>query len=165
MRIRNVFVAVASALALFISVQPAAAQSKPEFSVGYSFLRGLEDGGENVPGGWGASVSGGNKIKLVGDISGHHKDGIKLYFFQGGAEFGFGAADAKSAPYIRLLAGMGRQSASGFSDTAFVFTPEVGVKVKGSGRVGARIAAGFPIVREDGDTFKYFRLFFGISIQ
>jgi len=163
-----VFVAVASAVALFVSAQPAAAQSKVEFSIGYNFLREIEEGAQSMPAGWGASVSGGGsgKIKLVGDISGNHKDGVKLYFFQGGAEFGLGnKADAKAMPYVRLLAGAGRQSFGSVSDTAFVFTPEVGVRVKGSGRIGARIAAGFPIVRDDGDTFKFFRLFFGVSIQ
>lgn len=156
---------MASATAFFLSVQPAAAQNKVEFSVGYNFLKLIEDGAESMPGGFGASVSGGSgKVKFVGDVTGNHKDGFKLYFFQGGAEVGLGNDAAKAKPYVRLLAGIGRQSATGFSESAFVFTPEVGVKVAGSGRVGARISAGFPIVFDD-DTFKYFRLFFGVSIQ
>ena len=166
MRIRNLIVAFTVATALFLSVQPAAAQdNKVEFSVGYNFLKELEEGAESMPAGWGASVSGGSRIRFVGDISGNHKDGVKLYFFQGGAEFGFGNADAKAKPYVRVLAGLGRQSFGGESESAFAFTPEVGVRVAGSGRIGARIAAGFPIVRDDGETFKFFRLFFGVSIN
>ena len=167
MRIRTVVVAVSSVLALFISVQPASAQDKkPEFAIGYNFLRELETGGANVPSGWGASVAapmGQGMLKVVGDISGHYKNGGRLHFFQGGVEFA--GKNPTATPFFRALAGLGVSSGGGSSDSAFVFTPEFGVKTKGSGRVGGQFAVGFPIVRDSGDTFKHLRLFLGITVQ
>ena len=151
------FVAVFSVSAFLLSVQPASAQ----FAAGYQFLRFIDDGGENIPQGWGASVAGGpGMIKLVGDVGGHYEDGGKLHTFQGGLEIA--GAGARATPFFRALAG-GAKFSEG--DTVFVFTPEVGVRVMGAGRVGAQVSAGFPIMRDEGETAKAFRLFAGIVLR
>jgi hypothetical protein len=165
-KFRSVVVGILCALAILVSVQPAAAQEKKtEFALGYQFLRFLEDGGENIPAGWGASVAGAmnDMIKVVGDVGGHYKDGGKLHTFQGGVEFA--GKNPKVTPFGRVLAGVGVFSGDGDSDSVFVFTPEVGVKVMGSGRVGGQFAVGFPIMRDNGFTEKTFRLFLGVTIR
>jgi hypothetical protein len=106
---------------------------------------------------------GSGLIKIVGDVSGNYKDGGKIHFFQGGVEFA--GKNPKATPYVRLLTGIGMSSGGGESDSAFVFTPEFGVKAKGSGRVGAQFGIGFPIIRDSGETFKAMRVFFGITVQ
>ena len=167
MRIRSVAsVLIGAVAALLISVQPAAAQGKTEFAVGYQYLKFIEDGGSSVPAGWGASVAGAinEMFKVVGDIGGHYKDGDNLHTFQGGVEVA--GKNAKATPFFRILAGLGRfGDDDGDSNTAFAVTPEVGVKIKGSGRVGGQVAVGFPIFRDNGATEKTFRLFLGITIQ
>lgn len=156
-----------SASALFLTVQPAAAQdAKVELAAGYQFFRFLEDGAANVPAGWGASVAaptGNAMVKIVGDVAGNYKDGRKLHTFQGGVELG--GSNPKTIPFIRLLAGAAVNSGGGNTENGFVFTPEAGIKIKGEGRVGARVAVGFPIFRQDGITDKGFRLFAGIFCQ
>ena len=167
MRIRSVAsILIGAVAALFISVQPAAAQGKTEFAVGYQFLRFIDDGGNNVPAGWGASVAGAinDMFKVVGDIGGHYKDGNNLHTFQGGVEVA--GKNAKTTPFFRILAGLARfGDDDGDSSNVFAVTPEVGVKIKGSGRVGGQVAVGFPIFRDNGETDKSFRLFLGITIQ
>jgi hypothetical protein len=158
-------VALFSASAFFLTVQPAAAQV--EFAAGYQFFRFLEDDAVNVPAGWGASVAAPTKntmLKIVGDVAGNYKDGGKLHTFQGGVELG-GGSNPKTIPFVRLLAGLAVNSGEGDSDSAFAFTPEAGVKVMGAGRIGARFAVGFPIFRDSGETIKGFRLFAGIVCQ
>jgi hypothetical protein len=159
---RSWFVAVLGVSAFLFSVQPAAAQaSNVQFAAGYQFLRFIDDGGENIPQGWGASVSGGpGMIKFVGDVGGHYEDGDNLHTFQGGVELA--GTGARATPFVRLLAGGAKFSES---DTLFVFTPEVGVRVMGAGRVGAQVAAGFPIMRDEGETAKTFRLFVGLVVR
>ena len=166
MKIRSVAIGILCALAILISAQPAAAQErKIEFAAGYQFLRILGDEGENLPKGWGASVAApvNDMFKVVGDIGGNHKDGFKLYTFQGGVEFA--GKNPKVTPFARALAGLAMASEDDESETAFVFTPEFGVKVHGTGRVGAQVALGFPIIRDEGETFKYMRLFFGVTVK
>jgi hypothetical protein len=148
-------------MAFVFSVQPAAAQSKIDFSAGYQYLR-LVDSEVNIPGGWGASISGGNHpmVKFVVDAGGHYKDGEKLHTIQGGVEFA--GKNEKTKPFVRLLTGVGIFSGDGDSTNAWAFTPEVGVKVFGSGKIGGQFAVGFPIFRAEGETEKGVRLFLGI---
>jgi hypothetical protein len=153
-------------MAILFSVQPAAAQDKIEFAGGYQYLRFLENSGSNVPTGWGAAVAGAfNKnIKIVGEVGGHYKDGTNLHTFQGGAEFGLGSNE-KLMPFVRLVTGLGHFSDDFDSTNAWVFTPEFGVDVMNSSGVGVRVAAGFPILRAEGDTESTFRLFVGVVIK
>jgi hypothetical protein len=159
---RSWFVAVLGVSAFFLSTQPAAAQgSSVQFAAGYQFLRFLDDGGENIPAGWGASVAGGSSvIKVVGDVGGHYEDGEKLHTFQGGIEVA--GSGTRTTPFVRGLVG-GATFSGG--DTVFVFTPEAGVRFMGPGRVGAQVSAGFPIMRDEGETEKTFRLFAGIVVR
>lgn len=167
MRMRSVVIGLASALAIIFSVQPAAAQGKTiEFAGGYQYLRFLEDGGANVPTGWGAAIASAVKknIKIVGEVGGHYKDGTNLHTFQGGAEFGLGSNE-KAMPFVRLVTGLGHFSDDVDSTNAWAFTPEFGIDVMNSKGVGVRLAAGFPIFRAEGDTETTFRLFVGVVIK
>ena len=167
MRIRNVVIGLAAAMAVLFSVQPAAAQGRTiEFAGGYQFLRFLENDGLNVPTGWGAAIASSmkNRIKIVGEVGGHHDDGNDLHTFQGGAEFGLGSNE-KAMPFVRLVTGLGRFSNGEDSTNAWAFTPEFGVDVMNSSGVGVRLAAGFPIFRAEGNTESTFRLFVGVVIK
>ena len=66
-------------------------------------------------------------------------------------------------PFVRGLVGGGTFSDGG--GTAFVFTPEFGMRFMGGSGIGLQVAAGFPIMSKDDETETTFRLFAGIVIK
>jgi hypothetical protein len=161
---KRVVVSLLSAAALLLAARPAAAQGM-NFAAGYQFLKVLEDGGESVPGGWNASVSGGpnSMITFVGEVAGNYKEGDKLHTFQGGVDIG--GRNPQVQPFVRVLTGVGVFSGGGDSQSVFAFTPEVGVRLFGQGNVGAQLGVGFPIFHDNGETMKTVRLFVGIAFR
>jgi len=163
LKIRRVLIGTVLGVSAFLlSVAPAAAQSGVQFAAGYQYLKFLEDNGDSIPGGWGASISGGKTaVKFVADFGGHYKDGTSLHTYQGGVEFA--GKNEKVTPFVRGLVGGGTFSDGG--GTAFVFTPEFGVRFTGPSGVGLQVAAGFPIFNKDDETETTFRLFVGVVIK
>jgi hypothetical protein len=146
---------------------PAAAQSKIDFSAGYQSLTFLNDGGGTIPAGWGASVGvGKEKVKFVADVVGNYEDHgghfAKLHTFQGGVEFS--GKDGRVVPYGRVLGGLALFSDLG-NDTAWVITPEAGVKIMANKRIGVQTSVGFPIFFDGSDHAEGFRFFAGIVIR
>ena len=142
---------------------PAAAQaSKTDFSAGYQYFRFYEED-ENLPTGWAFSVGvGKDQVKFVGDVAGNYLDGFALHTFQGGIEFS--GKSKRVVPFGRLLAGLAVATEDG-TNTAFVFTPEGGVKIMANDRVGIQASVGFPFFTNGEATDKGFRFFTGIVIR
>jgi len=166
MRFRIVIGALACGLAMCALATPAAAQGlKVDFSGGYQFHRIVADGdGFNMPAGWGASVALGNAwVKAVGDVAGNYKDGFDIHTFQGGVEFS--GVQKRFVPYVRALTGLAQLSGGGDSESAYVFTPEAGVKMFGNDHVGAQVSVGYPVMFKDGEHLKNLRFFAGIVIR
>jgi hypothetical protein len=158
--IASMFVGCALMLGL---AAPAAAQgSKTDFSVGYQYFNFYEED-ESLPAGWAFSVGvGKDKVKFVGDVAGNYLDGFALHTFQGGVEFS--GKSARVVPFGRLLAGIAVATESG-TNTAFVFTPEGGVKIMANDRVGIQASVGFPFFTNGEATDKGFRFFTGVVIR
>jgi hypothetical protein len=165
MRVRLLIGAVVTAYVCLVSAAPAAAQgAQVDVSGGYQFLRFVENGGANIPTGWGASIAVGNAwVKAVGDVGGHYKDGTDVHTFQGGLELS--GKSGRVIPFVRVLAGLGYFTNSGDSLNAFVFTPEGGVKIMANKHVGAQVSLGFPLMRAEGSTETTMRVFAGIVIR
>lgn len=163
MKIRRVLIgAVLGVSAFFLSATPAAAQSGVTFAAGYQYLTFLGDSDESIPAGWGASIAGGKSVvKFVADFGGHYEDGSSLHTYQGGVEFA--GKNEKAQPFVRGLVGGGTFSDGG--GTAFVFTPEFGMRFMGANGIGLQVAAGFPIFNKDSETESSFRFFAGIVIK
>ena len=143
---------------------PAAAQAKVDFSAGYQFLSFLEDGGNKVPIGWGASVGVGKEwVKFVGDVGGHYEDGVQLHTFQGGVEFS--GKNKRVVPYVRALSGLVLGSSGGDFDTVYIFTPEAGVRFMANDHIGFQTSVGFPILFDSDASANGFRFFAGIVIR
>ena len=142
---------------------PAAAQgSKIDFSAGYQYFNFYEED-ESLPAGWAFSVGvGKEKVKFVGDVAGNYLDGFALHTFQGGVEFS--GKSKRVVPFGRLLAGIAVATEGG-TDTAFVFTPEGGVKIMANDRVGIQASVGFPFFTNGEATDKGFRFFTGVVIR
>lgn len=154
--------AILGALMVLAAAGPAAAQGpKVDFAAGYQFLSFLGED-ENVPTGWGISFAGGSSArwKAVGDFGGHYEDGAMFHAFQGGLEIA--GNKARVIPFGRVLAGLGVFSGGGDSESVFLFTPEAGVRFMGSGRVGAQVTVGFPILFDEGESLNTLRLFVGV---
>ena len=167
MRIRTVVGVLVGAFAMLVMARPAAAQgAKLDFSAGYQYFRVLEDGGQDVPIGWGASFGvGKERVKFVADVGGSYLDHgdhfAKLNMFQGGVELS--GKDGRFVPFVRMLAGVALLSDLS-TDMAWVFTPEAGVKIMANNRVGVQTSVGFPILVNDGSA-NGFRFFAGIVIR
>lgn len=122
------------------------------------------EGDASVPGGWGASVAAGKEaFKFVADFGGHYRDGFAVHTIQGGVEFSGKAG--KVVPFFRALAGLVVFSGGGDSASAFVVTPEAGVKIMANDMVGAQVSAGFPFMMDGDGHAEGFRLFAGIVIR
>lgn len=170
MRFRTVVGVLVGAYAMLVLAKPAAAQVKVDFSGGYQYFNLLAEGsGDSIPAGWGASIGVGNAwIKAVGDVAGHYKNGGALHTFQGGVEFS--GKGKRVVPFGRILTGVASFSyddGDGFSffDSAYVLTPEFGVKIMANDRVGAQVSVGFPILMDQGETETTLRFFAGIVIR
>ena len=165
MRLRSVIGGLVCGFAIFALAKPAAAQgTQVDFAGGYQFFRFLENGGANVPNGWGASIAAGREwVKVVGDVGGHYKNGAAFHTFQGGVEFS--GKSKRVAPFARLVTGVALFSGGGESDTAYVLTPEAGVKLLGNDHVGVQTSVGFPFMFANGDHAKGFRFFAGIVLR
>lgn len=167
MRMRTVGACLCGAVLMVVSARPAEAQgAKIDFAGGYQYLTFLEDNAVGVPLGWGVSVGAGKEwIKFVADVGGHYEDHdshfAKLHTFQGGAEFS--GKNGRVVPFGRALTGVAVLSDLG-SDAVWVFTPEAGVKIMATERVGFQASAGFPIFVDDG-SLTGFRLFAGFVIR
>jgi hypothetical protein len=161
MRFHTVVGMIVGAFAMLALATPAAAQgAKVDFSGGYQYFRFLEEGSVNVPQGWGASVGVGKEwIKFVADVGGHYIEGEQLHTFQGGLELS--GKNQRVVPFARVLSGVGLFTGYGSTNSVFVFTPEAGVKIMATNRVGAQVSVGFPVLVNDGSA-NGFRFFAGI---
>jgi len=165
MRIPTVVGVLVGAFAMCVLATPAAAQgAKVDFSAGYQYFRFLEDGATNVPTGWGVSVAAGKEwVKFVADAGGHYMDGDAIHTFQGGVEFS--GKGKRVVPFARLLAGVAVLSCCGQADSAFVLTPEGGVKIMANDRVGFQTSVSFPYFDDGNGSANGFRYFAGIVIR
>lgn len=162
MRIRPTVGVFAGALSLLVLATPAAAQgAKVDLAGGYQFFRFTGDLGENLPGGWGVSIAAGKDwLKAVGDVSGHYEGDQQLHLIQGGLEFC--ATSARVLPFLRLLSGV---ALIGDSSSAFLFTPEFGLKVMASGGIGVQASVGRPVFFAGGEASGGFRFFVGMVFR
>ena len=164
MRIRTIVGTLVGAIAMLAVAAPAAAQAKVDFSAGYQFLSFLQEGGNKVPIGWGASVAVGKEwIKFVGDVGGHYENGVQLHTFQGGVEFS--GKGKRVVPFVRALSGLVLGSSGGDFDTVYVFTPEGGVKFMANDNIGFQTSVGFPIFFDGDGSANGFRFYAGIVIR
>jgi hypothetical protein len=155
-------VIVGTAVALFISVAPAAAQGT--VGAGISFLH---DSGQTAPGfaiDYSADVRKMEKVAWggVGDFSLYRKNGVTDTFYQGGVRI-TGTGSAKVRPYGQVLLGGARFSITGFSENAFVFTVGGGADVPLNAKANFRVALDFPTVRSNGVSSTDTRFTFGVS--
>ena len=164
MQMRFVISALVGGFLFLVSASPALAQAKVDFSAGYQFLSFLQEGGNKVPTGWGASVGVGKEwVKFVGDVGGHYENGVQLHTFQGGVEFS--SKGKRVVPFVRALSGVVLGSSGGDFDSVYIFTPEGGVKFMANDHIGVQTSVGFPIFFDGDGSANGFRFFAGVVIR
>ena len=153
----------------------ALAQTRAAADVGlsYSFLRGIEGDGVNVPVGWLVSParSMNSWLGVVGEVAGNYKiyedgDTLWVHTFQGGVRLA-SRANPNVTPFGQFLLGgihvRGDEGGGNVdSETHFSIEPGGGVDVPLRGRMSARIAVGFPMFFVENETVNLFRLHVGV---
>lgn len=153
--------AVVAALAV-----PAAAADGPKVSLGYAYLRSLEEGGGDAPlgaylSGWGAGRSA---FEL--DLAWHRdrESGATLNIFTAllGPRVRFGRRSDQ--PYARLLGGIRHDRLSGASNTVWGGAAGLGVDLgTGGGGTQFRLGADFEVFFDEGESRKALRLIAGFT--
>ena len=144
----------------------AAAQDGARFSLGYAYLKSLEDGGGSVPLGFYVSFAGSGTTTLELD-GGYHRDSegdftLETYTVTAGPRFSArntGGAD----PYLHVLGGLRHDRFEGASNTAWGGMAGLGVDIGTGGSVSIRLGADFQMFFDDGENVKSLRLNAGIT--
>jgi hypothetical protein len=168
MRTRTVVGLLVAGFVMLISSRPASAQGmKVDFAAGYQLLS-YDGDMYDFPLGWGASFGAGkDRIKFVADVGGHYGGGDPfhavfngdLYTVQGGLEVS--SHSKRVVPFARMLAGLPYFSQED-SFAALALTPEVGLKIMASDRIGVQLAVGFPFLLAEDTSKSTARLFAGV---
>jgi hypothetical protein len=157
---------------------PARAGDGMGVSVGYSFLKYLEDGGGDAPLGFYLSLAGRGKSALEVDLAYHRDTGqlvlgdvifdTTLQTFTGQAGFKVGPAPrygqtGGARPYFHLLGGVRRDWLSTVgseteSNTAWGGMTGLGVDIKMGQGFAIRLAADFQMFWDEGESLKTLRL-------
>lgn len=167
-----------AALALAVTT-PAAAQAPlrndtsydKEFGVKYSLL--FEEGGNGFDGAWanfGMLFEGGYKVcdagtwscSIIGELAFNRFGEFDTTYttYQGGVRFGK-VIDSKMRPFFQFQIG-GQNCCDGAN--AFVFTPGGGLNYALTEDLDLQVQVDLPFARYEGETFKQFRLSFGVGI-
>lgn len=144
----------------------AAAQDGARFSLGYAYLKSLEDGGGSAPLGFYVSFAGSGTTTLELDGAYHRdKDGdFKLEIYTATAGLRFSPSSRGSAePYLHLLGGVRHDRFEGASVTAWGGMAGVGVDIGTSGSMAIRLGADFQLFRDEGVNDKTLRLNAGLT--
>ena len=134
-----------------------------ETSIGYSFLKSLEDGGGTVPLGGYVSFAGGSDVTSPELDLAYHRDtegsaNLDMFTAFLGPRFG-----SSSGGFLRLMGGIRYERFQGDSDHAFGGMGGIGFNLKTSGRMTVRLGADFQMFFKDGDKQKVLRLNAGLG--
>ena len=134
-----------------------------ETSIGYAYLKSLEDGGGSVPTGGYLSFAGTRDgVSPELDLAYHRdtEDSVTLNTFTGFIGPRFGSA---SGGFLRLMGGIRYDRALGESDHAFGGMAGIGVNLKTGGNMTVRLGGDFQLFFKDGEKLKALRLNAGIG--
>ena len=160
---RSKWIVLGAVLALAAPLNAAA-----EVSVGYAFLKYLEEGGGSAPLGVYLTASGTGATTLALDLA-YHRDSedvlgetISLNTFTALAGPRFRLSDGQSVPFVQLLGGVRHDRIEGESNTAFGGMAGAGVDLKAGEGLRVRLGADFQLFRDEGENLKSLRLSVGV---
>jgi hypothetical protein len=148
----------------------ATAEGPLQLSVGYSFVKYLEEGGGSAPLGAFLAFSGRDRLSFELDL-GWQRDSedafeetitLDTFTAVAGPRWGFGSSVA-ARPYVHLLGGVRHDRIEGESNTAWGGFAGAGVDLKTGDRVAVRLGADFQIFFDEGENLKTLRLGVGFT--
>ena len=154
----------------------ASAQSKMDFSLGYSVMHD-SDAQTNFPLGWYASI--GAPISpmwaIAADVSGNYKSielapgvdaKLKVHTFMAGPKVA--SRQGQMTPWAQVLVGAASLSGSVFgigdSETDFAWAPGGGVDFNVQNSFGVRLGANLRFIHSSGSTVKEFQFIAGVVV-
>lgn len=153
--------------ALVAIVSPAGAdEGAPEISVGYSFLKYLEDGGGTTPVGIYASAAWGDGSTLLDLDAGYHREsgfGLTLHTFTLALGPRWRVRSDTAGPFVHALGGLRYDSIESESNVAFGGIAGGGIDFPAGGALTVRLGADFQIFFDEGENLKTLRLNVGLT--
>jgi hypothetical protein len=148
-----------------LSGAPALAGDGNKMSLGYAYLKSLEDGGGSIPLGVFLSFAPRSGSGFELDAAYHRdKDGndtLNLFTGALGPRFGLGSED--SSPWIHVLGAVRHARFEGDSETKFGGFAGGGIDLPTGGSLMIRVGADFQMFFIDGGTDKSLRLTAGFT--
>lgn len=139
---------------------PAAADGN-KLSLGYAYLKSLEDGGGSTPMGAFVNFAPGDDSGFELDLGFHRDSDADLNSFTGalGPRFSLG----EGSPFLHVMGAVLHERIPGHSNTAFGGMAGAGYDLGTGGSVSLRLGADFQMFFDEGDNFKSLRLVVGLT--
>ena len=148
-------------LAIVAAMAAPASADGNKLSIGYAYLKSLEDGGGSTPMGAFVSFAPGDDSGFELDLGFHRDDDLDLNSFTAalGPRFTLG----EGLPFLHVMGAVLHQRVPGTSDTGFGGMAGGGYDLGTGGTVALRVGADFQMFFNDGENFKSLRLVVGLT--
>ena len=153
-----------------VAAPAAAEEGGMQVSIGYSFVKYLEDGGGSAPLGVFVSLSGRKNVTLDLDL-GWQRDSedvlgqtinLDTFTATAGPRFNFGSGES-ARPFLHVLGGLRHDRVEGESNTAWGGFAGGGVDIKAGESLDVRLGADFQMFFDNGANVKTLRLGVGLT--
>ena len=156
--------------ALLLAAPAGAAEGPVQVSLGYSFVKYLEEDAGSAPVGAFLALSGRKNLTLELDL-GWQRDSEELFGESftlntftavAGPKVNFASGGAVK-PFVHVLGGLRYDTSEGESNTSWGGFAGGGVDIKAGDRVSVRLGADFQIFFDQGENLKTLRLGVGLT--
>ena len=156
--------------AALVLAAPARAEGPVQLSLGYSFVKYLEEDAGSAPVGAFLALSGRKNLTLELDL-GWQRDSEELFGESftlntftavAGPKVNFASGGAVK-PFVHVLGGLRYDTSEGESNTSWGGFAGGGVDIKAGDRVSVRLGADFQIFFDQGENLKTLRLGVGLT--
>jgi hypothetical protein len=155
-----------SLVGVVVLAAPARAEGPVQVSLGYSYVKYLEEGLGSAPAGAFLALSGRKNVTPELDL-GWQRDseqGVTLNTFTAvaGPKLAFATGGAVR-PFVHVLGGLRHDRVEGESNTAWGGFAGGGIDIKAGERLAVRLGADFQIFFDEGENLKTLRLGVGLT--
>lgn len=152
--------------ALVLAAPAAAAEGPVQVSLGYSFVKYLEEDAGSAPVGAFLALSGRKAVTPELDL-GWQRDSegditLNTFTAVAGPKFNFATSGAVE-PFVHFLGGLRHDRIEGESNTSWGGFAGGGIDIKAGNRVSVRLGADFQIFFDQGENLKTLRLGVGLT--
>jgi hypothetical protein len=148
-------------LAMVAAAAAPASADGNKLSIGYAYLKSLEDGGGSTPLGAFVNFAPGDDSGFELDLGFHRNGDADLNSFTGalGPRFSLG----EGSPFLHVMGAVLHERVPGASNTAFGGMAGAGYDLGTGGSMSLRLGADFQMFFDSGESFKALRLVVGLT--